>query len=68
MYSPIVVARNLDEFAAREGWMPVYHSLEQVEEFKAKIKEITKLESNSKTSTVSLVRSITQKDKNSNSI
>ena len=64
MYSPIVVARNLDEFAAREGWMPVYHSLEQVEEFKAKIKEITKLESNSKTSTVSLVRSITQKDKN----
>ena len=64
MYSPIVVARNLDEFAAREGWMPVYHSLEQVEAFKAKINEITKLESNSKSSTVSLVRSITQRDKN----
>jgi hypothetical protein len=63
MYSPKVVARNLEEFEAREGWMPVYHSLDQVEAFKEKIRSITKVESNSKTATVSITRPITQKDK-----
>ncbi len=61
MYSERIILRNLDEFAAREGWMPVYHSLAQVEEFKKYIDSLVSLESNSRNSYVSLVKTITQK-------
>jgi hypothetical protein len=61
MYCEKIVLRNLDEFAAREGWMPVYHSLEQVEEFKRYIDSLVKIESNSRSSYVTLQRPITQK-------
>jgi len=61
MYCEKIVLRNLDEFVAREGWMPVYHSLEQVEEFKRYIDSLVKIESNSRSSYVTLQRPITQK-------
>lgn len=61
MYSERIVLRNLDEFAALEGWMPVYHSLEQVQEFKQYIDSLVKIESNSRSSYVTLQRPITQK-------
>ena len=41
--------------------MPVYHSLEQVEEFKRYIDSLVKIESNSRSSYVTLQRPITQK-------
>ncbi len=62
MYSERVILRNLDEFAAHEGWMPVYHSLGQVEEFKHYIDTITGVaESNSRSSYIALTKPITEK-------
>ena len=61
MYAKNVILRNLDEFAAREGWMPVYHSIEQVNEFKAYIDTLVKLDTNSRSSYVELVKPVTQK-------
>ena len=62
MYSEQVILRNLDEFAAREGWMPVYHTLGQVDEFKHYIDSITgTAESNSRSSYIKLTKPITEK-------
>ena len=63
MYSQKVIDFNLEEFAAREKWMPERHSLEWVNEFKAYIESITSMESNSKTSYVSLAKNLTEKRK-----
>src|SRR6266478_4969550 len=32
MYSEIIIIQNLELFAAREGWMPYYHTVEQIQE------------------------------------
>ena len=40
MYSEIIIIQNLELFAAREGWMPYYHTVEQIEEFKAYVNSI----------------------------
>lgn len=61
MYSEKIILRNLDEFAAREGWMPAPHSLDQVEEFKKYIDSLVRIDSNSRSSYVTLVRPITEK-------
>jgi len=61
MYSEKIIVQNLDKFAAREGWMPTPHTFAQVEEFKHYIDSIVKIESNSRSSYISLVRSITEK-------
>jgi hypothetical protein len=61
LYSERIILSNLDEFAAREGWMPVYHSFAQVEDFKNYIDSLTKIESNSRSSYVSLIKPITEK-------
>jgi hypothetical protein len=65
MYSEKIVFRNLVEFATREGWTPQYHTYEEVREFSAYIDSLTKVESNTKTSYISVVKPITaqrQKD------
>jgi len=61
MYSEKIILRNLDEFAAREGWMPTPHTLDQVDEFKHYIDSLVKIETNSRSSYITLVRAITQK-------
>lgn len=61
MYSEKIIIQNLDKFAAREGWMPTPHTFAQVEEFKHYIDSIVKIESNSRSSYISLVRTITEK-------
>jgi len=61
MYSERVIVANLNEFASREGWMPTYHTLEQVDEFKHYIDSIVKIESNSRSSYVTLTRTISEK-------
>ena len=61
MYSEKIILRNLDEFAAREGWMPAPHTFDQIEEFKHYVDSLTKIESNSRSSYVTLMRPITQK-------
>ena len=59
MYSEKIILSNLEEFEARNGWMPVYHTLAQVEGFKAYIDSLVSIESNSKSSYVSIKRAIT---------
>ena len=63
IYSAKVINANLEEFAARHGWMPTYHSLEWANEFKAYIESVITMESNSKTSYVSLAQNLTEKRK-----
>lgn len=61
MYSEKIILKRLDDFAAREGWYPIYHTLPEVEDFKLYINKIIKIESNSKNSYVELKGSITDK-------
>ena len=61
MYSEKIIIRNLDEFAAREGWVPRYHTYEEVRDFSAYIDSLIKMESNSKSSYISVVKKITNK-------
>src|SRR6266567_3437958 len=61
IYSEKIILRNLDEFAAREGWMPTYHSYDEVRSFSAYINSLVKIESNSKSSMISVVKQLTAK-------
>jgi hypothetical protein len=54
MYSQKTITRNMDEFAAREGWLPRYHSYEEIKEFSARLNSLIDMESNSKSSYISL--------------
>lgn len=40
MYSEKIIIQNLEMFAAREQWMPIYHSIEEIDEFKKYIASI----------------------------
>lgn len=61
MYSSKVVAKNIEKFASQEGWTPVAHSVEEVDEFKEYVNSIIKTESNSKSIYVTLAKPISKK-------
>jgi hypothetical protein len=61
MYSPKIIVANLEDFAKSEGWMPVYHSIDQISEFKAYIDSITKKDTNGRNMRIELNREITAK-------
>lgn len=63
MYSQRIILENVDQFEAQEGWRPVYHTLDEVRGFTAYIESLTKMESNSRSSYISLLRPITEKRK-----
>ena len=63
MYSEKVINARLDAFDAAHKWRPTYHSLEWANEFKAYIESVISMESNSKTSYVSLAQNLTEKRK-----
>lgn len=60
MYSEKIVVSNLEEFARREGWHPVYHSIEQIQEFDQYIKDITEQSVGGRNLHISLKRAITK--------
>ena len=60
MYSEKRILKNLDSFASREGWMPVAHSLDQVNEFIEYIKKITTISTNARSSNIQLKANLTQ--------
>src|SRR5580765_67553 len=60
MYSQKIILRNLDAFASKKGWMPVAHSIDQVNEFIEYIKSITTVSANSRSSSYSLKANLTQ--------
>lgn len=51
----------MDSFAAENGWMPTHHTKAQIDEFKAYVDSLVKIESNSKNAYVSLTRSLTER-------
>jgi hypothetical protein len=61
VYSAKVIQQNLEEFARREAWMPVYHTLDQVAEFKSYIDSITVKQSNSRTTQIALSSELTKR-------
>ncbi len=63
MYSKKVIERNLEYFAAQNGWMPVQHTFAQVQDFTEYLKKIVKLESNSKSTWISSIAPMTEKRK-----
>ena len=63
MYSRKVVQQRLELFAAQNAWMPEYHSLDEVEKFKAMMDEIVKLDGNSKSKWIKSVSPMTDKRK-----
>ena len=58
MYSPKTTKATLEQFAKDEGWMPVPHTIEEVDEFKAYVESIVEIESNSQNSYVSISKPI----------
>ena len=46
MYSPKIIQRVIDGFAASHGWTPTYHSIAQVEEFDRYISSLIQIEKN----------------------
>lgn len=46
MYSPKIIEKTLNDFAAREGWMPVEHTIAEVDEFVAYIDSLVNVEKN----------------------
>lgn len=52
MYSQKVTQKNLEMFAAQEGWMPEPRSLDEVEELKERIDSLVTIESNRKSTYV----------------
>ena len=61
MYSEKIIVQNLAEFARREKWEPVYHTRQQVEEFKDYIDSITRKDTNGRNMRIELNREITAK-------
>jgi hypothetical protein len=61
MYSEATIERNLEEFEAREGWFPRYHTYDEVREFTAYINGLLKTESNTKSSYYTVVKELSEK-------
>lgn len=61
MYAPKVIEKNLETFADNAGWMPVRHTLAEVDELKQEIDSLVRVESNSQNSYISLAKRIGQR-------
>src|SRR6266404_1946753 len=59
MYSQKIIQQNLEEFARREKWSPVYHSIEQIEEFKLYVDSITQRDRTGRNLRIELNKNIT---------
>jgi hypothetical protein len=61
MYSQRIIEQRLDFFAKEEGWMPVRHTLGEVQEFTEYINKITKKVSNSKNTYITVVADLSER-------
>lgn len=59
MYSQQVILETLDEFKRRNGWMPQYHSIDEVDRFKKHIDSLVEIEGNSRSTTITPKRDFT---------
>jgi len=59
MYAESVILKKLAEFERRNGWVPEYHTIAWVEEFKAYIDSITEVDTNSRNSYIDLNTKLT---------
>ena len=56
MYAKKIIERKLEKFAARQGWMPQYHTVDQIHEFKSYVDSITAIERNTRNAYVRITR------------
>lgn len=61
MYSEKIIIANLEAFASEYGWMPTYHTYQEVQEFSAYINSLTNIETNSKNAYLTVKKKITEK-------
>jgi hypothetical protein len=61
VYSQKIIIRNLDQFAAENGWMPQPHTLGEVEDFKERVASFVKLGSHSKGSWIEEIKPMTER-------
>jgi hypothetical protein len=61
LYSTKIIEANVDLFEAKNGWRPVRHTLNEVNEFKEGINRLVKIGSNSKGSWIESVAPMTEK-------
>lgn len=54
MYSQSVINRNLAMFQQREGWLPMPHTIPEVDEFKEYVASLTKTDTNSRNTYITL--------------
>jgi len=59
VYAEKIIVSNLEDFAAREGWMPVYHSFDQVQEFQAYIDKLTSVDKSRRNYRIDQTKEIT---------
>ncbi len=60
MYADSVILYKLTEFEKKNGWMPVYHSLDWVMEFQEYVNKITVVDTNSRNSYIDLTTKLTK--------
>ena len=62
MYSKAVVLELASMFKEKYGWMPEYHSIEEIDQFKKHLDQIVDIESNSRSSTITPKRDLNAKE------
>lgn len=60
MYAESVILGKLAEFERKNGWMPEYHTLAWVEEFKAYIDSIVSVDANTRNSYIDITKKLTK--------
>lgn len=61
MYSKRIIEERLELFARQEGWRPIEHTYDQIQEFTGYIDSLVKKESNSKNTYLTLVHPLSAK-------
>lgn len=62
MYSKKIIDQNIDKFEAAQGWRPVAHTFEEVQEFSERISALIKTENNSRNMYIELVGEVSREE------
>lgn len=62
MYAKRIIGQKLSTFTSVNHWEPVYHSINQIAEFKEYVSKITAVEANSKNSYIRVTKQLSSKE------
>jgi len=63
VYAKRLIDRKLDRFESKNHWRPVYHTIDQIAEFKEYVNKVVAIESNSRNSYVRITRMMSDRQK-----